>query len=164
MCMLSGMVGPNMPPPGPAGVPPGMQGPPTNGPPKSWPEGKVSLGTNLSTVYFVMCTCSNTDFWFSSCRTNGECCCSIQPSSEADSTSAHWQTVSCSSLCATCCLPSNAPSDTVPRTACPAPYHDASPEAESYNPHSKTSRAGPSGDPPGERVQVRRGRGLSGPK
>uniref|UniRef100_A0A667ZKN7 SWI/SNF related BAF chromatin remodeling complex subunit ATPase 4a n=1 Tax=Myripristis murdjan TaxID=586833 RepID=A0A667ZKN7_9TELE len=37
----SGMVGPNMPPPGPAGVPPGMQGQPTNGPPKSWPEGPM---------------------------------------------------------------------------------------------------------------------------
>lgn len=30
-----------MAPPGPAGVPPGMQGQPTNGPPKSWPEGKL---------------------------------------------------------------------------------------------------------------------------
>ena len=152
-----------MPPPGPAGVPPGMQGPPTNGPPKSWPEGKVSLGTNLSTVCF-MCTCSNTDLLlFISCRTNGECCCSIQPSSEADSTSAHWQTLSCSSLCATRCLPSNAPSDAVPRTARPAPSHDASSEAESNNPHPKTSRAGPCGDPPGERVQVRQGGGPSGP-
>lgn len=28
-----------MAPPGPAGVPPGMQGQPANGPPKSWPEG-----------------------------------------------------------------------------------------------------------------------------
>ncbi|XP_061606190.1 SWI/SNF related, matrix associated, actin dependent regulator of chromatin, subfamily a, member 4a isoform X3 [Phyllopteryx taeniolatus] len=36
-----GMVGPNMPPPGPAGVPPGMQGQPANGPPKSWPEGPM---------------------------------------------------------------------------------------------------------------------------
>uniref|UniRef100_A0A671S5C9 SWI/SNF related, matrix associated, actin dependent regulator of chromatin, subfamily a, member 4 n=1 Tax=Sinocyclocheilus anshuiensis TaxID=1608454 RepID=A0A671S5C9_9TELE len=36
-----GMVGPNMPPPGPAGVPPGLQGQPTNGPPKSWPEGPM---------------------------------------------------------------------------------------------------------------------------
>lgn len=34
------MVGPNMPPPGPSGVPPGLQGQPTNGPPKSWPEGQ----------------------------------------------------------------------------------------------------------------------------
>ncbi|KAG1967195.1 transcription activator BRG1 [Pimephales promelas] len=36
-----GMVGPNMPPPGPSGVPPGLQGQPTNGPPKSWPEGPM---------------------------------------------------------------------------------------------------------------------------
>ncbi|CAG5897411.1 unnamed protein product [Menidia menidia] len=35
------MVGPNMAPPGPAGVPPGMQGQPANGPPKSWPEGPM---------------------------------------------------------------------------------------------------------------------------
>eukprot|EP00063_Salmo_salar_P074056 XP_014048891.1 PREDICTED: transcription activator BRG1-like [Salmo salar] len=36
-----GMVGPNMPPPGPSGVPPGMQGQPTNGLPKQWPEGPM---------------------------------------------------------------------------------------------------------------------------
>uniref|UniRef100_A0A9J7XU02 SWI/SNF related BAF chromatin remodeling complex subunit ATPase 4a n=1 Tax=Cyprinus carpio carpio TaxID=630221 RepID=A0A9J7XU02_CYPCA len=36
-----GMVGPNMPLPGPSGVPPGLQGQPTNGPPKSWPEGPM---------------------------------------------------------------------------------------------------------------------------
>lgn len=29
-----------MPLPGPSGVPPGLQGQPTNGPPKSWPEGQ----------------------------------------------------------------------------------------------------------------------------
>lgn len=34
-----GMMGPNMPPPGPSGTPVGMQGQNTNGPPKSWPEG-----------------------------------------------------------------------------------------------------------------------------
>lgn len=45
-----GMVGPNMAPPGPAGVPPGMQGQPTNGPPKSWPEGKLTRLTSVSTV------------------------------------------------------------------------------------------------------------------
>lgn len=48
-----GMVGPNIAPPGPAGVPPGMQGQPTNGPPKSWPEGKPRLSTNFTHVYFV---------------------------------------------------------------------------------------------------------------
>ncbi|XP_042183821.1 transcription activator BRG1-like [Oncorhynchus tshawytscha] len=36
-----GMLGPNMPPPGPSGVLPGMQGQPTNGPPKQWPEGPM---------------------------------------------------------------------------------------------------------------------------
>lgn len=46
----SGMVGPNMAPPGPTGVPPGMQGQPTNGPPKSWPEGKVCSEDDLSHV------------------------------------------------------------------------------------------------------------------
>lgn len=34
-----GMMGPNMPPPGPSGTPIGMQGQNPNGPPKSWPEG-----------------------------------------------------------------------------------------------------------------------------
>lgn len=34
-----GMMGPNMPPPGPSGTPAGMQGQNPNGPPKSWPEG-----------------------------------------------------------------------------------------------------------------------------
>lgn len=47
------MVGPNIAPPGPAGVPPGMQGQPTNGPPKSWPEGKPRLSTSFTHVYFV---------------------------------------------------------------------------------------------------------------
>lgn len=32
-----------MPLPGPSGVPPGLQGQPTNGPPKSWPEGQNIL-------------------------------------------------------------------------------------------------------------------------
>uniref|UniRef100_A0A1A7YC17 Nucleolin n=1 Tax=Iconisemion striatum TaxID=60296 RepID=A0A1A7YC17_9TELE len=38
-----GMMGPNMPPPGPSGTPVGMQGPNPNpnGPPKSWPEGPM---------------------------------------------------------------------------------------------------------------------------
>lgn len=35
-----GMMGPNMPPPGPSGPPVGMQGPNPNGPSKSWPEGQ----------------------------------------------------------------------------------------------------------------------------
>ncbi len=43
------MVGPNMAPPGPAGVPPGMQGQPTNGPPKQWPEGKLESGKEIRT-------------------------------------------------------------------------------------------------------------------
>ena len=153
------MVGPNMAPPGPAGVPPGMQGQPTNGPPKSWPEGELlkALLRQLCVSFCALCVCVYTDLLsFLSTRTNGECCCPIQPSSEAHSTSTHWQTLSCSSLCAPRCLPSNAPSDTVPRTAGLAPFHDASPEAEPHNPYPKTSRAGPSGDPPGERVQVRR--------
>lgn len=34
-----GIMGPNMPPPGPSGTPIGMQGQNPNGPPKSWPEG-----------------------------------------------------------------------------------------------------------------------------
>ena len=145
-----------MAPPGPAGVPPGMQGQPTNGPPKSWPEGELSEGLSQSALCVFPCVCTDL-FSFLSTRTNGECCCPIQPSSEAHSTSAHWQTLSRSSLCAPRCLSSNAPSDTVPRTAGLAPFHDASPEAEPHNPHPKTSRAGPSGDPPGERVQVRWG-------
>ena len=87
-------------------------------------------------------------------RTDGECCCSIQSSPEVDSPSAHWQTLARSSLCAPRCLPSDAPSDTVPGSACPAPSHDAASEAEPHYPHSKTPRAGPSGDPPGERIQV----------
>ncbi len=36
----AGMVGPNMPPPGPSGVPVGVQGQNHNGPPKPWPEGE----------------------------------------------------------------------------------------------------------------------------
>uniref|UniRef100_A0A1A8E8D8 SWI/SNF related, matrix associated, actin dependent regulator of chromatin, subfamily a, member 4 n=2 Tax=Nothobranchius kadleci TaxID=1051664 RepID=A0A1A8E8D8_NOTKA len=36
-----GMMGPNMPPPGPSGTPAGMQGPNPNGPLKSWPEGPM---------------------------------------------------------------------------------------------------------------------------
>lgn len=55
--MLLGMVGPNMPPPGPAGVPPGMQGQPTNGPPKSWPEGGAGLHSNLW-IDFDVCACA----------------------------------------------------------------------------------------------------------
>lgn len=150
------MVGPNMAPPGPAGVPPGMQGQPTNGPPKSWPEGKCSHEAHV--IPHCVSVHSSTDlFWFLFVRTNGECCCPIQSSSEADSTSTNWQTLSRSPLCTPSCLPSNASSDTVPRTACPAPSHDASSEAEPHNPHPKTSWAGPSGDPPGERIQVRCG-------
>ncbi|KAL6110140.1 smarca4 [Pungitius sinensis] len=37
---VHGMMGPNMPPPGPSGAA-GMQGPNPNGPPKSWPEGPM---------------------------------------------------------------------------------------------------------------------------
>lgn len=37
-----GMIGPNMPPPGSSGAPPGMQGQNMNGPPKSWPEGPMA--------------------------------------------------------------------------------------------------------------------------
>lgn len=36
-----------MAPPGPTGVPPGMQGQPANGPPKTWPEGKHSHDTHI---------------------------------------------------------------------------------------------------------------------
>lgn len=151
------MVGPNMAPPGPAGVSAGMQGQPTNGPPKSWPEGKLHLEAHV----IPLCGCIRTHttdlFRLLSPRANGKCCCPIQCSSEAHSASAHWQTLSRSSLCAPGRLPSHAPSDTVPGTACPAPSHDASPEAEPHNSYPKTSWAGPSGDPPGERVQVRHG-------
>lgn len=38
-CLTLGMMGPNMPPPGPSGTPVGIQGQNQNGPPKSWPEG-----------------------------------------------------------------------------------------------------------------------------
>lgn len=38
-----GMMGPNMPPPGPSGTPIGMQGQNPNGPPKSWSEGNFCL-------------------------------------------------------------------------------------------------------------------------
>lgn len=92
-------------------------------------------------------------------RTNGECCCPIQCSSEANSTSANGQALSCSSFCAASCFPCHAPSNSVPRSTRLAPSHDASPEAEPHNSHSKTSWAGPSGDPPGKRVPVREARG-----
>lgn len=153
------MVGPNIAPPGPAGVPPGMQGQPTNGPPKSWPEGKPRLSTNFTHVYFVYTYNYKLSFLnFSFFRTNGERCCPFQPSPEVNSTPAHRPTFSCSSLSASSSLPCYAPSDTVARTACTAPSHDATPEAESHNPHPKTSWAWSSGDPPGERVQVRKGK------
>lgn len=64
--MLPGMVGPNMPPPGPAGVPPGMQGQPTNGPPKSWPEGKVHLATDLHVYTNKISMCSKMTSSYSS--------------------------------------------------------------------------------------------------
>lgn len=142
-----------MAPPGPAGVPPGMQGQPTNGPPKSWPEGKLSF-EDFRQDSVLLCVQL---IRFLSSRTNGERCCSIQPSPEADSSSAHRQTLSRPSLRASSRLPSNAPSDAVPRTArtaCPAPSYDAAPEAEPHNPNPKTPWAGSSGDPPGERIQV----------
>lgn len=50
------MVGPNMAPPGPAGVPTGMQGQPTNGPPKSWPEGKLNLVAHVIRLCGRICT------------------------------------------------------------------------------------------------------------
>lgn len=146
------MVGPNMAPPGPAGVPPGMQGQPTNGPPKAWPEGELSLSQRL---YVSTRTRFNNRPPLLSFRTHGERCRPLQPSSEADSTPTHRQTLSRSSLRAPRCLPRDAPSDAVPRTAGSASSHDASPEAEPHHPDPETSRAGPSGDPPGERVQVR---------
>ena len=37
-----GLMGPNMPPPGPSGVLTGIQGPNPNGPPKTWSEGMWS--------------------------------------------------------------------------------------------------------------------------
>lgn len=99
--------------------------------------------------------------WLPRSRTNGECCCPIQCSSEANSTSANRQALSCSSFCAASCFPCHAPSNSVPRATRLAPSHDASPEAEPHNSHSKTSWAGPSGDPPGKRVPVREARESS---
>ncbi|XP_056607331.1 transcription activator BRG1 isoform X3 [Triplophysa dalaica] len=40
-----GMMGPNMPPPGPSGVSSGVQGLNHNGPPKPWPEGPINAAT-----------------------------------------------------------------------------------------------------------------------
>lgn len=45
-----------MAPPGPTGVPPGMQGQPTNGPPKQWPEGKPVRGSVTSQISAELCT------------------------------------------------------------------------------------------------------------
>jgi len=55
------MVGPNMPPPGPSGIPAGVQGQNHNGPPKPWAEGEgasVSFslwrGIGLGTFFFIL--------------------------------------------------------------------------------------------------------------
>lgn len=90
-------------------------------------------------------------------RTNGERCCPIQCSAEADPASADGQTLPCAALCATSRFPCHAPSDAVPGSACYASFHDAPPKTEPHHSHSETSWAGPSGDPPGKRVPVREG-------
>lgn len=44
-----------MAPPGPTGVPPGMQGQPTNGPPKQWPEGKPMRSSIIVQISATSC-------------------------------------------------------------------------------------------------------------
>lgn len=94
-------------------------------------------------------------------RTNGECCRPIQRPAEADPASADRQTLPRATLRAASRLPGHAPSDPVPGSACHAAFHDAPPKTEPHHSHSETSWAGPSGDPPGERVPVRSRRVLS---
>lgn len=62
MSLILGMVGTSIVPPGAAGVPPGMPGQATNGPPKSWSEGKYTPNychvtvcvTTLFTVWLLL--------------------------------------------------------------------------------------------------------------
>lgn len=147
-----------MAPPGPTGVPPGMQGQPTNGPPKQWPEGKPVRGSVISQISTTSCMHELSEIntiSLSHSRTNGERCRPIQRSAEADPASADGQTLPCAALRAACRFPSHAPSDAVPWSASHAAFHDAPPKTEPHHSHSETSWAGPSGDPPGERVPVR---------
>lgn len=157
LTVVSGMVGPNMAPPGPTGVPPGMQGQPTNGPPKQWPEGKLSEALSYTLHHLRVSSWKKKNTFLSYSRTNGERCCPIQRSAEADPTSADRQTLPCAAFCTTSRFPSHAPPDAVPGSACYASFHDAPPKTEPHHSHSETSWAGPSGDPPGERVPVREG-------
>lgn len=58
MFVTSGMMGPNMPPPGPSGTPVGIQGQNQNGPPKSWPEGICGAIVTILNRRTVNCWCS----------------------------------------------------------------------------------------------------------
>lgn len=154
-----------MVPPGPTGVPPGMQGQPTNGPPKQWPEGKPARGSSRLLLHHV-CTSSfkikNNCILLSRSRTNGERRRPLQRPAEADPTSADGQTLPRAPLRATRRLPGHAAADTVAGPARAPSAHDAPPKAEPRHSHSETSWAGPSGDPAGERVPVREGDAWQG--
>lgn len=91
-------------------------------------------------------------------RPHGECSSPLQRTPKADSTPAHWPTLSCPPFSSPCCLPSNASTDPVPRPASTAYSHDALPrQAEPHYPHPETLWPRPSRDTAGEGVQVIQG-------
>lgn len=166
------MVGPNMPLPGPSGVPPGLQGQPTNGPPKSWPEGQwiVKIIHNhyqITIQYLALLYSANLKRQsylivmflprLRNPRAHGECCRPCKCPTEANTSSAHGPPVSSTTFSSSRCLARHAPSDPISRTTDPA-AHGTSSEAEPHHTHTETPGSGPSGGPPGERVQVRWGK------
>lgn len=154
---LIGMVGPNMPPPGPSGVPPGLQGQPSNGPPKSWPEGSFTF-----TILSLQNLNSSHVFWLYSVsnhilihRAHGERCRPCQWPAKARTTTAHRPPLSGAAFGSTRCLARHAPSNPVSRATGPAASHGAASETEPHHAHPETPWPWSGGDPSGERVQVR---------
>lgn len=88
-------------------------------------------------------------------RAHGECCRPCKCTTEADTSSAHGPPVSSTTFSSSRCLARHAPSDPISRTT-DAAAHGASSETEPHHTHPETPGSGPSGGPPGERVQVRR--------
>lgn len=87
-------------------------------------------------------------------RAHGECCRPCKCPTEANTSSAHGPPVSSTTFSSSRCLARHAPSDPISRTTDPA-AHGTSSEAEPHHTHTETPGSGPSGGPPGERVQVR---------
>lgn len=74
MSLLLGMVGASIVPPGATGIPPGMPSQATNGPPKSWSEGKCSPKSCFMLLYALPHSLLFGIFFF---RATGECGCPI---------------------------------------------------------------------------------------